>query len=491
MATAKDKIEAVLKEVKNLTVGQLRMTEKVDDIHKRSVDNTKTSKEISDELKDLRSRLEALEALSKPPIQDLTRIDTTTQEADGGTQLPHHSLTKGENQLSKLSKFHDDIPESSTRRQDFQTNHVHTREPKLPKLDFPKFTGENPRVWREKCEKYFSMYNILVGLWVSFATINFKSNAKLWLQTYEAHHTIESWPDLCVAVEHKFGRDLYQNHMRDLLQIKQTTTVEEYAERFSQAQHRVLVHNKDMGDVFFVQKFLDGLNYNISSAITLHKPRIVDGALSLVLMQEDLLELEAKNKQFVPKSGGNKFYARPSSSVQMGQQQTTSNGLLGSSPQGNKTSGKPKWDDKVAALRSARRAKGLCMKCGEPYSPQHKCPKQVSLQALEELWELAQISNSEEDTSSAKLDTDSKEEILAISEFATEGTLGKKTIRLQGLLQKQEVLILIDSSNSGTFISEELVQTLKMQTSVVSPIQVKMANGTKLSCGRTAQINLV
>jgi len=84
-------------------------------------------------------------------------------------------------------------------------------------------------VWKERCEKYFAMYNVPVHLWVPFSTLNFKGNASLWLQTYEAQHTIESWPELCVAVEVKFGRDLYQNYMRELLSIRQTTTVLEYA----------------------------------------------------------------------------------------------------------------------------------------------------------------------------------------------------------------------------------------------------------------------
>jgi hypothetical protein len=43
-----------------------------------------------------------------------------------------------------------------------------------------------------------------------------------------------------------------------------------------------------------VQKFLDGLKYNISNAITLHKPRMVDAALSLALMQEEMLEASKK-----------------------------------------------------------------------------------------------------------------------------------------------------------------------------------------------------
>jgi hypothetical protein len=99
------------------------------------------------------------------------------------------------------------------------------------------------------------MFNVPVHVWVPFATINFRGNAELWLQTYEAQHSIDSWAELCVAVEQKFGRDLHHNYMRDLLTIRQTYVVLEYSARFEQAKHRVLVHNKDMGEVFFVQKF--------------------------------------------------------------------------------------------------------------------------------------------------------------------------------------------------------------------------------------------
>ena len=52
------------------------------------------------------------------------------------------------------------------------------------------------------------MYNVPAHLWAPFATINFKNVAALWLETYEAQHNIDSWPELCVAVDHKFGRDI-------------------------------------------------------------------------------------------------------------------------------------------------------------------------------------------------------------------------------------------------------------------------------------------
>jgi hypothetical protein len=95
------------------------------------------------------------------------------------------------------------------------------------------------------------MYNVPIHVWVPFATINFRGNAELWLQNYEAQHSIDNWPELCVAVEQKFGQDV--------LSIRQTDDVLEYVGRFETAKHRVLVHNQEIGEVFFVQRVLDGL----------------------------------------------------------------------------------------------------------------------------------------------------------------------------------------------------------------------------------------
>ena len=83
--------------------------------------------------------------------------------------------------------------------------------------------------------------------------------------------------------------------MQELLRIKQITDVQEYYDRFNLAMHRVLVHNNHLDDVFFVSKFLQGLNPDIWAAIVLHKPRTVDLALSLALMQVEVLETQGKS----------------------------------------------------------------------------------------------------------------------------------------------------------------------------------------------------
>jgi hypothetical protein len=269
--------------------------------------------------------------------------------------------------------------------------------------------------------------------------------------------------------------------MKDLLSIRQTTDVLEYADRFEQARHRVLVHNKEIDEVFFVQKFLDGLNFNIGNALQLHKPRTVDAALSLALMQEQLLEVAGRRYSSRTRDTRSQYRASPSPV-----QQPQGTGVLGTIPSPDKSPTKSRWDDKIAALRAARRAKGLCMKCGEAYSPQHRCPKQIQLHVLEEWLDVMDSSDTDSD-STDKGAGDGAEEVLALSFAAVEGVHGKKTMRLQGLIQNQEVLILVDSGSSSTFIRADLVEQLGLLTTKTLPATVTIADGGQMQCDRKVE----
>jgi hypothetical protein len=55
----------------------------------------------------------------------------------------------------------------------------------LPKLSFPKFSGENPRIWIDKCIDYFKIFNIPECIWTTAASLHMENNAARWLQVYK------------------------------------------------------------------------------------------------------------------------------------------------------------------------------------------------------------------------------------------------------------------------------------------------------------------
>lgn len=270
----------------------------------------------------------------------------------------------------------------------------------MPKTNFPKFDGTNPKIWKEKAEKYFHMFNVPDEYMVDYATLHFTGTVALWLQTYEAQHNIDNWVHLCVAVCQKFGRDLYFSQMSQTLDIKQTSDVDSYYKEFEQLQHQLLTHNHTLDDTFFAAIFLKGLRKEIHLAIILHKPRPVDAALTLALLQEAQL---AKNK-------GSKYeYKR--------WHNTAGAGKLGTHPvevvtnaNSNKQSEAQNTTAKFLALKAQRRARGECFKCGGKFEPGHRCPKQVSLLVLEELCAALDMPQEEPDKAQETLSDTSSED---------------------------------------------------------------------------------
>jgi hypothetical protein len=102
----------------------------------------------------------------------------------------------------------------------------------MPKMSFPRFFGEHPRIWRDQCLDYFRVFNISPALWHTTATLHLDGNAAIWYQAYKQRHTVRGWPQLITAVENEFGVDDQRKSMKALLKPKQTRTVHEYITKF-------------------------------------------------------------------------------------------------------------------------------------------------------------------------------------------------------------------------------------------------------------------
>jgi len=138
-------------------------------------------------------------------------------------------------------------------------------------------------------------------------------------------------------------------------------------------------------------------------------------------------------------------------------------------------------DAKLAALRAYRRAMGLCYKCAEKWSRDHKCSPIVQLHAVQELWELFQLEDMYVDSHSMPAES-SEQLFLAISKAAVTGQGAPRTMKFLGSIQHQSVSILVDSGSSNSFISAQLAQRLSGVSPLQHSITVQVAGGGTLSC---------
>jgi hypothetical protein len=133
--------------------------------------------------------------------------------------------------------------------------------------------------------------------------------------------------------------------------------------------------------------------------------------------------------------------------------------------------------DRVASLKSYRRARGLCDRCAEKWSHGHRCATTVQLHAIEEVWELLGSEETTEEVSEPE-----QQIMMVLSMAAWAGHDTPSTFRLQGMLQNQELLVLIDSGSSHTFLNSKLLPLLQGVDKLSTPITVQVANGQILKC---------
>lgn len=95
-------------------------------------------------------------------------------------------------------------------------------------------------------------------------------------------------------------------------------------------------------------------------------------------------------------------------------------------------------DEKLAALMAYRKAKGLCYKCGLRWGPNHQCAESVPLHVVEEL---RQMLNVERNSTEMQAESDSEEDLMAISAQADSGTTDGRTIKLFCHVHKHPAVI--------------------------------------------------
>jgi hypothetical protein len=112
-------------------------------------------------------------------------------------------------------------------------------------------------------------------------------------------------------------------------------------------------------------------------------------------------------------------------------------------------------------------AKGLCHRCGEKWFRNHKCADSVQLNVIHEVWDLIDAGHIKEANDQGDSVVD--ECFMALSEDAAMGKEAPRTLKLSGLIQDVDVLILIDFGSSHSFISGQVAASLNGVSPLAHP----------------------
>jgi hypothetical protein len=138
---------------------------------------------------------------------------------------------------------------------------------RLPKLNFPVFSGEDPQLWKYRCEKYFVMYGVEESLWISVASMHLEGVVARWFQSVERRLSAASWGEFCASLHERFGRDRHEALIRQLFHICQQGSVTEYVDQFSTLIDQLATYEAEANPLYYTMRFVDGLKDDIKSIV--------------------------------------------------------------------------------------------------------------------------------------------------------------------------------------------------------------------------------
>jgi ribosomal protein L32 len=243
--------------------------------------------------------------------------------------------------------------------------------------------------------------------------------------------------------------------------------VSEYQSQFDELARGILLYNSGFDDTFFITKFLGGLKEEIRSTILLHRPKDVDTASALALIQEEELD-SCRHKLSVKSTSAPNFRAHQVVEKQKG---IETDKLKAKVVKGD-------TEDKLATLKLYRRKNRLCFKCGEKWGPGNKCHVQVSIHVLEEL--LDAVDEESGDPQDSNCEMSNCETVMDVGTDQTKQSSTRKTMRLCGKVANMEVMILVDSGSVGSIINNQLTEKLSDQVQSYSASQFMTVDGTPM-----------
>lgn len=277
---------------------------------------------------------------------------------------------------------------------------------RLPKLNFPAFDGDNPKLWLSRCVDYFELYDVESSRWVMVTSMHFTVAASRWLPSVERKLKSCSWSTFSELVMERFGRDQYELLVRQLFHIKQTAGVAEYIEQFSGLVDQLCAYEGNNDPLHYITRFIDGLKDELRPAVLIQRPSDLDTAFVLAQLQEEVAlptrRCDYKCSDYFPpvKQESSSTLALPPPS-----RVDKSSAPMSEDRRGTDAARARSAEDRWASLKAMRRAQGLCQRCAEKWSKGHRCSESVQLHAVRELLEIFQM----DDTSDASDSSESSQ----------------------------------------------------------------------------------
>ncbi|KAJ1417644.1 Retrotransposon gag domain [Sesbania bispinosa] len=142
-----------------------------------------------------------------------------------------------------------------------------TVEDRWRRLEIPLFSGDDAYEWVNRVERYFNLKGVLEQERLQAVMVAMEGRALTWFQWWEFCTVNQTWEEFRTAVIRRFQPSMAQNPYELLLSLKQTTSVEEYRERFELYAGPL----KGTEPEYLKGIFLNGLKEVVKAELKLHQ----------------------------------------------------------------------------------------------------------------------------------------------------------------------------------------------------------------------------
>ncbi|KAJ1437554.1 Retrotransposon gag domain [Sesbania bispinosa] len=389
-----------------------------------------------------------------------SRLETLEKVVDGWNRDREEQATRFELQDARLKK----IKDMMERLTQFLDGESPSRESvrlepegeRWHKLEIPIFAGDNAYGWTNRLERYFHIKGVSEKERMSEVMVAMEGRALSWFRWWESCNPNPSWEGFKRAVIQRFQPTMMQNPFELLLALKQTHSVEEFVEKFEKYAGAL----KGVEQEYLMSVFLNGLRKEIAAEVKLYEPKSLSEMMSKALMIEEKNLAVGEYGRY----GGGNSSSRASNST---------GGFRGNT-RGFKRLSNEELQEKYK--------KGLCFRCYEKFGPDHVCKNKKFRMLL--LDEGEGEEDEEERVEEENIEVINKSfNALQLSLYSMAGLTSSKSWKIMGArVNDQQVVALIDCRASHNFISQELVERLKLPVKETSPYTVEVGDGHKVEC---------
>nr|XP_027099356.1 uncharacterized protein LOC113718666 [Coffea arabica] len=352
-----------------------------------------------------------------------------------------------------------------------------------PKLELHLFSGENPREWIRKCNKYFLLNKVPDEHKLLLVEMFLEGRADNWFQGIKLEKPRLTWEEFGELLCQRFKGTCCRDIVEEFNKLQQVGTVEVYQEKFEELKTLMLIQNPSFSEEYFISSFTSGLKEELKPMVKMLKPNTLSGVMEVAYLQEQTLRLQGRTVK-----DGNRVVAEPK--FGMYRHHTSANGGVSAYklPQNSIPKVAPKNSDRSPEFKRLspqelqfRRSNGLCFRCGEKFGVGHQCrQKHLNLMMYEEEEEDTEFQDAQGEQDEL---TGNPGEPVEISLNALSDSLRRNTILLQGQLAGEPVRILVDTGSSDSYIHHKLVSTQGIPFEYIKPFTVTMGDGSLVTSG--------